>query len=236
MYAWQGLPFDDNYPEIFPPMDGFGDMVNNIQNNNNAYMMPYFNGSMWDTTLNSFHPDGRNHSAKREDGSVYEATFGNDVPFAFVCPSESAWSDILADAGKQLSNTYHAKALYFDQVTAVRAFQCYDSNHNHTLGGGAYWREGFESAFQAITATGNIPAGVFVTSEGGCDFLANVVDGFLTERWVGDDLVPAFQAIYGGKIQLFGAKAGTSYYNDPIFYDRIAKGVTYGMQPGRFAS
>ncbi len=236
VYAWQGLPFDDNYPEIFPPMDGFGDMVNSLQANNNAYIMPYFNGSMWDTTLASFHPDGRNHSAKKEDGSVYGATFGDDVPFAFVCPSETAWSDILADAGNQLSNTYHARALYFDQVTAVRAFQCYDSDHNHPLGGGAYWREGFESAFQAITATGNIPEGVFVTSEGGCDFLANVVDGFLTERWVGDNLVPAFQAIYGGKIQLFGAKAGTSYYNDPVFYDRIAKGVTYGMQPGRFAS
>jgi hypothetical protein len=106
-----------------------------------------------------------------------------------------------------------------------------DASHNHPLGGGHWWRDGYRDMFAGVHNA--IPAGRFVVVEGGADYLADQVDGFLTDGWLTNNLVPAFQAIYSGKVQLVGKRTGTSRYHNQSFYCKLSQALVQGLEPGR---
>ena len=59
-----------------------------------------------------------------------------------------------------------------------------------------------EHVLAAIRAA--MPEGAFLTSEANAEVYAKWLDGFLVWHWQSDGMVPAFPAVYGGAVQMFG--------------------------------
>ncbi len=232
-YRWNGKNFDDDYPDYFPERDGMNALVANIQHASNAVIMPYINGRLYDTDLTgplAYGAKGKSYATKKTGGTVYTQDFNNNT-FAVMCPTQIPWQDILVAATGQLTNRIGAGGIYLDQVCAAGPIECMDSTHHHPLGGGHWWRDGYRDMFTKIRNT--IAPGKFVIVEGAADYMADKVDGFLTDGWLTNNLVPAFQAVYGGRVQLVGKKTGTSRYHNQSFYCKLGQAFVQGIEPGR---
>jgi len=230
-YRWNNKTFDDDYPFFFPERDGMDKLVSELQKNNDVFCMPYTNGRLFDKDLPNYDAIGYPGATKNENGEVYGSVF-NGNNFAIMCPTYKPYQDIMEDASSQITTRIGCAAVYIDQVCASTVIKCMDPSHGHTLGGGAFWRDGYNEMFEKIHGT--IGENKFVTVEGGVDYLADEVDGFLTDGWQTDNMVPAFQAVYSGKVQTFGTRTGTGSYNNQSFYCRLAQTFVYGTIPGRF--
>jgi hypothetical protein len=244
IYEWNNFEHDHFYPTFFPEQDNLDAMISNIQDTNDALIMPYINGRMWDTGVGGdddgdaeaviyFNNEGFEDATKHSDGSFIEDFPFEGNTFAIMCPTQSNWQSIITDAADQLTNSNRlgSKAVYLDMVSASAAAQCMDTSHNHTLGGGSYWRDGYKQMFQSIHTT--IPTDDFITVEGGCDFLVDEVDAFMVQGWQTRNQVPGWQVIYTNKVQLFGTATHAGMYGDQRFYGRLSQGFAYGVQTGR---
>ncbi len=235
-YRWNLKDFDDDYPNYFPERTGMSTLVDHIQQSGNAYIMPYINGRLYDTDLTGewdYQTKGNPYATKKSDGSIYTQDFNGNT-FAVMCPTQRNWQNYVIDAAEQLTNRIGTGGIYIDQVSAAGPIECMDSTHNHPLGGGSWWRTGYRDMFAGIRDA--IELGRFVVVEGGADYMADQVDGFLTEGWLTNNLVPAFQAIYSGRVQLVGKKTGTSRYGNQSFYCKLSQAFVQGIQPGRLSS
>ncbi len=244
-YQWNEVAFDSQYPDYFPERTGMNALIGRVQESGDAYIMPYINGRLYDTALSSYKTKGHLDATKSSADNVIVQKFkSNDYndtngiwregtwhTFAVMDPTQKSWQDRLIDASKQLTNRIGSSGIYLDQVAASRPTECMDPDHGHPLGGGHWWRDGYNEMLTKIHA--NIPPGKFVTVEGGNDYLANQVDGFLTGGWRSDNLVPAFQAVYSGRVQLIGKDTNASQYNSDLFYAKISQAFVTGVQLGR---
>lgn len=241
LYEWNYFEMDHYFPVFFPERTGLPDLINNLQTNNDLIAMPYTNGRLWDTGVGGndsndanaaayYNSDGIASATKRANGTEYTQTFQSNV-FAVMCPTQTNWQDVITDAADQITHRIQAGAVYIDMVAASGPAQCMDATHNHPLGGGHYWRDGYRQMFEDIHNT--IPQEAFITVEGGNDFLADQVDAYMVQGWQTDHQVPAWQAIYTGKVQLFGTATGGSHYPYQKFYGRLGQGFIYGVQTGR---
>jgi len=235
-YQWNYKDMDDDYPDYFPERDGMTGLVTHLQQKGKADIMPYINGRLYDTDLTGewdYTTRGYPDATKKPDGSVYTQTFNGNL-FAVMCPAQTSWQTILTDVASQLTSRIGSKGIYIDQVAAAAPVEDMDPGHGHPLGGGHWWRDGYASMFTNIHR--QIPAGHFITVEGGADYLADQVDGFLVEGWLTNNLVPAFQVVYGGRVQLFGKRTGTSRYHNQSFYCKLTQAFVQGIEPGRVST
>lgn len=232
LYNWNYKNYDDDYPNYFPERTGMEEMVENLQNDEDVYVMPYINGRLYETNLEGYQEDGFPYAVKDENNVEHTQDFiGNH--FAVMCPTQAPWQDTIIDACTQITDRISSMGIYIDQVCAASPRQCMDKSHNHKIGGGSLWRDGYSEMLNRIDE--NMHSGRFITSEGGCDYLADVVDGFMVQGWTTNNMVPAFSVIYAGKVQLFGTRTGTSQYGNPRFYGKLAQGFIFGAQTGRLS-
>ena len=239
--SWYDMPMDLNFPEIFPPLNGLSDMMKNLKTSygDSVRLTGYMNGRLYDTEhLDSYSHGGEAAATKQADGlTVYTQNFQGTI-FALMCPTQSFWQDIMIDSAQQMATDIGFDGLYIDQVTAASPIACMDPLHHHTLAGGTYWRDGYKAMFHQIHQS--LHSEKFVTSEGANDFLIDEVDGFLTEVFITNHQVPAFQVVYSDKVQFIGSATGASSYkadNTPDsqkFYGRLAQSFAFGVIPGRF--
>jgi len=236
-YKWYNYYHDDNYPEIFPERDGFADAVQRIQQSG-TLVMPYMNGMLYDTDLASYPTLGEPYAAKDINGDIFPIDFGDSEPgatvstFAFMCPSQTPWQDILVDSALQIVNRLDTKAVYVDMLAWAGGKECMDETHGHPLASGHWWQDSYVEFLTRMHDNFEEPER-FITVEGATDNLSNVIDGFLVSAWQDNNLVPAFQSIYTGKNQFFGVIYGGSTYNDPSFYAKFSSAFVNNIQPGR---
>ena len=235
-YKWNYSDFDDDYPDYFPERTGMTELVDDLQRSGDTYVMPYINGRLYDTDLVGqwdYATRGFPGATKKGDGTAYTQNFNGNT-FAVMCPSQAAWQTIIAQVSAELTERIGTKGLYIDMVAAASPKECMDPRHGHPLGGGHWWRDGYRDMFARIhDAT---PPGRFTVVEGAADYLADQVDGFLTDGWLAQGLVPAFQVVYGGRVQLVGKRTGASRYHNQSFYCKLSQALVHGIQPGRTSS
>ena len=231
-YKWNYFDFDSKYPQYFPERSGMKELIARLQKKN-ALIMPYINGRLFDTGLANYKQEGYPYATKNGKMQEFTQDF-NGNHFAVMCPSQKPWQKILIDAADRITGDLGSAGIYIDQVAAASPIECMDPSHGHSLGGGSWWHDGYRQMFAGIHQA--IAKDKFVTVEGGNDYLANQVDGFLTEGWLNDNLVPAFQAVYSGRVQLFGTKTGASEYHKASYYAKLAQAFVNGIQPGRTSS
>jgi hypothetical protein len=238
-HEWYGKLHDTNFPSVFFPTDEQNSkikqmMANVKQKQPNVQFMPYINGLLHNVNLPNF---DENLALKKADGSsvMYYPRGEQDrgIPereFARMDPTQAAWQDTIKKASDVVFNKIDADAINVDQVTASNPIEDMSKNHNHPLAGGHWWRDGYDEMFTKIDSVAK--GSQYVTSEGANEFVSNHVDGFFV-HWQGiDNMVAAYQAVYGGKMQLFGLDMDTSAYNNNSFYMQYAQAFTHGMQLG----
>ncbi len=234
-YLWYSTysNFDEGFPYLLPEKPGMTEFVADLQGDGH-YVIPYMNGRLFQTNHATYPTLGAPNAVKNVDGSVsLDFAFG-EHEWATMCPATTPWQDIMVAESSELLNRVDCAAAYFDMICAANPKECYDPNHGHTLAGGNYWRSGYAQMMDAVHTAAMGPE-KFITTEGCCDYLADTIDGFLTLGWMTDNMVPAFQSVYGGRVHLAGINLGTNY-STQTFYCKVAQTFVTGIIPGSFSS
>jgi hypothetical protein len=240
-YGWHQIPFDNDYPHFFPAKDGFKEAVAEIQKNGDCFVMPYINGHLWDTrdkVLDDFQftSVALSGTAKTEDGKPYIETYGSkesdgsNVELAAMCPASDVWKNKVTENVLRLLNDCGVAGVYVDQVAAQPPNLCFDKSHGHPLAGGNWWCRAYGDMFGKIRS--EMPKDKMLTTECNAEPYINIFDSYLTWHFQCQDQVPAFAAVYGGVVQMFGRayRGGASQ----VLADRMkaAQQLVYGEQIG----
>ena len=239
-YDWHQIPGDNDYPHYFPAKPNFAAGVRELQRSN-VFVMPYINGRLWDT-----HDQGTNDwqfsrlglagASKKEDGQPYIETYaskettGERVRLAVMCPTTPIWQQTVSNLVLRLLTEVGARAVYVDQVAAATPMLCMDATHGHPLGGGHWWNEGYWKMLDSIRRA--MPRGTMLTTECNGEPFIRWFDGYLTWTWERDGQVPAFPAVYGGTVQMFGRVYGGGDTKDLALRMKSAQQLVFGEQIG----
>jgi len=241
-YNWHQIPFDNDYPHYFPVKDGFAEGVAELKAAG-VHPMPYINGRLWDTRDKgaedwAFSRTALPAATKDEDGRACTESYGsketdgNSVTLAVMCPATPLWQDRVHDIVLRLFDEYGVSGVYIDQIAAAQPRLCFDASHGHELGGGHWWTEGYWKMLDAIRAAK--PADRMLTTECNAEPYIKWLDGYLTWHWQQQDMVPAFSAVYGGTIQMFGRAYRGGPTQDLANRMKAAQQLVYGEQIGWF--
>ena len=195
----RGWPF-------FPPRPFMPELFKKIMNSG-CRIGPYTDGRLWDTADPEWETRGRKYAAKRADGSIYTERYGRGT-YGVMCPGVAAWRDVLVDLSRLIAGL--SSAVYHDQVTAARGCLCFDKSHGHALNDPALWLEGYRDIYKEIRKA--VPGHPHISEDAAEPYLG-LFDGGHVWRWGFQGAVPAFQAIYGGRMQYL-----------TLSYDKIATG------------
>ncbi|MCC6729090.1 MAG: hypothetical protein IT208_07105 [Chthonomonadales bacterium] len=241
-YNWHEIPFDNDYPHYFPTKLGVAEAVRELQAAH-VYVMPYINGRLWDT-----HDRGAEDwkftamalpaATKQDDGKPFVETYGSKetdgtpVSLAAMCPTTALWQRTVRETALRLMTEIGTRGVYIDQIAAAAPVLCMDASHGHPLGGGHWWTEkGYWPLLAALRRA--MPPGHVLTTECNAEPYIRWMDGYLTWHWQSDGMVPAFPAVYGGAIQMFGraynAGAGT---RDLALCAKMGQQLVFGEQIG----
>jgi uncharacterized protein DUF6259 len=242
-YNWHEIPFDNDYPHYFPTKPGFADGVRELQSSG-TYVMPYINGRLWDTRDRG--TEGFEFStvalpavSKDEHGKPYVETYGSKekdgspVRLGVMCPTTELWQKKVRQTVLRLMNECGVKGVYIDQIAAAAPTLCFDRSHGHPTGGGHWWTEGYWKLLAEIRR--NMPQDCMLTTECNGEPYIKFLDGYLTWHWQYDGQVPAFPAVYGGAIQMFGRSYGGGDTRNLALRMRAAQQLVFGEQIGWIA-
>ena len=241
-YSWHRIPFDNDYPHYFPPKEGFAAAVAELQKSpRGVYVMPYINGRLWDTRDKGaedfeFTKLARAAATKDEAGKVRTESYGSKesdgtpVKLAAMCPATQLWRDRVKGIVLRLMNECGVKAVYIDQIAAARPRLCFDASHGHPLGGGGWWPEAYGKLLTDLRKA--MPADRVLTTECNAEPYVKWFDGYLTWHWQYDGQVPAFPAVYGGAIQMFGRAYRGGPTKDRALRMKAGQQLVFGEQIG----
>jgi hypothetical protein len=242
-YNWHEIPFDNDYPHYFPTRPGFAEGVRELQDSGTS-VMPYINGRLWDTrdaSTNDFEftKVATPAVSKDEKGKPYLESYGSKekddspVKLGVMCPSTELWQNRIRGIVLRLMNECGVKGVYIDQVAAAQPTLCFDTTHKHPLGGGHWWNEGYWRMMESIRRS--MPKDRMLTTECNGEPFIKWFDGYLTWHWQYDGQVPAFPAVYGGAIQMFGRSYGGGPTRDLALRMRAGQQLVFGEQIGWLA-
>ena len=239
-YSWHQIPFDNDYPHYFPSKDGFAAGVADLKAAG-VYVMPYINGRLWDS-----HDRGSGDYefsklalagvTKQFDGSPYLETYGSKetngepVRLGVMCPTTPLWRNTVSNIVLRLLRECGTSGVYIDQVAAASPKLCMDQDHRHPLGGGHWWNEGYWRMLDAIRRAK--PGETMLTTECNGEPFIRWFDGYLTWHWQFQGQVPAFPAIYGGAIQMFGRAYRGGGTKDLALRMKAGQQLVFGEQLG----
>ncbi|HAK97446.1 MAG TPA: hypothetical protein DCM87_21275 [Planctomycetes bacterium] len=202
-YNWHVIPFDTDYPHYFPAKDGFAAGVKDLQAHG-VRVMPYINGRLWDTGLADFTGDVAAAATCDEKGAPFIEEYGSGRKLAPMCPVTPLWrAKVTEIVTRLLGPEYGLDAVYIDQIAAAGPRLCANAAHGHPLAGGSWWvGAGYRPMLERIRAS--IGPDRVLTTECNAEPYIDLFDAYLTWHFQYADSVPAFAAVYGGAIQLFG--------------------------------
>ncbi|NLX98957.1 MAG: hypothetical protein GXY83_22660 [Rhodopirellula sp.] len=239
-YSWHQIPFDNDYPHYFPTKEGFAEAVAELQEAG-VSVMPYINGRLWDTRDRGtedfqFTSLARAAATKDEQGEPYLESYsskesdGSSVKLAAMCPATELWRNKVSEIVLRLMTDCQVKGVYIDQVAAAVPRLCFDRSHGHPLGGGHWWTEAYWDLFAKLRPA--MPAGQMLTTECNAEPYIHCFDGYLTWHWQYDGQVPAFPAVYGGAVQMFGRAYRGGPTKDLALRMKAGQQLVFGEQIG----
>ena len=239
-YNWHQIPFDNDYPHYFPAKEGFTQGVAELRSAG-IRVMPYINGRLWDsrdrgTDDFQFSRLALPSATKQPDGSPYleeygrNETNGQPVRLAVMCPASPFWQATVSNIVARLLDECGTDAVYIDQVAAAAPKLCFDRTHGHSLGGGRWWNEGYWKMLENIRRA--MPPGTMLTTECNAEPFLRWFDGYLTWHWQFDGQVPAFSAVYGGTVQMFGRAFRGGGTKDLALRMKAGQQFVFGEQLG----
>eukprot|EP00927_Polykrikos_kofoidii_P017927 TRINITY_DN18226_c0_g1_i1.p1 TRINITY_DN18226_c0_g1~~TRINITY_DN18226_c0_g1_i1.p1 ORF type:complete len:794 (+),score=114.91 TRINITY_DN18226_c0_g1_i1:108-2489(+) len=246
--------FDTHYPEYFPVRNGFEDSLQAMQRMN-IRVAPYINGRIFDVATASWTRDTAEQWASKTaeatlnatNLSTYKEQYGSKAEFNVMCPHTAYWQDTIANTVGRLVHEYGTDGVYIDQIAAAGPKLCWDPSHNHTLGGGSHWTEGYNQMLDKVRVQAGNDKLVLTESNAepfmkGINLYLSLVafySGDLPSEPMpssGSVIVPAFQAVYGGYVLSCGAEFFQADFEDPdVFAAKVAVMYIFGTQLGWFS-
>ncbi len=233
-YKWHQIPFDNDYPEYFPVVPGFGDTVAALQDVG-VHVMPYVNGHLWDTDTASWEAENaRSGAALTPEGDLYIEGWQGQK-HAAMCPHSQLWADKLNQIALRLASEYGCDGIYLDQIGAARVRLCFARDHGHPVGGGGFWTRGYDDLLARMRANCRaVNPRFIITTESQAEPYMAGLDGCLMCNLVGANQVPLFSAIYGGYTQTFGRQGEVG--NPAAFRMEHGQAFAFGSMMGRINS
>ena len=240
-YSWHQIPFDNDYPHYFPTREGFAAAVRELREAD-VYVMPYINGRLWDTRDKGaedfqFSKVGLAGATKAANGEPHTEIYGSKesdgspVRLAAMCPTTQVWSDKVREIVLRLFDECGVSGVYIDQIAAAKPRLCFDASHGHPLGGGHWWtRDGYWPLLDKIHQA--MPDDRMLTTECNAEPYIRWFDGYLSWHWQYDGQVPAFPAVYGGAIQMFGRAYRGGPTKDLALRMKAGQQLVFGEQIG----
>lgn len=223
---WHGCAYDVGFPEYLPPREGaesFREAVRAAREQGlNAIV--YMNQRLWGMTTASWtEKNAERYAVKKPDGTIQPEVYNTftKAPNASMCMGTSFWRNTYADLAEAVYKDLGVSGVYMDQ--ACSSLVCYDTNHGHAPGGGAYWMEGFRSLESDIR--GRCPD-IGLAGEGCGEAWLPDLDLMLSlqvslERYEAPgawEPIPFFHAVYHGYTTLYGNYASlTEPPYDPLW-------------------
>jgi hypothetical protein len=156
---------------------------------------------------------------------------GRPAALAVMCPAAEAWQKRAAATVAAVLKGCDVPAVYLDQVASAPPRPCFDVSHGHPTGMGAWWTAaGYWRLLDGVRQA--MPAGRVLTTQGNADAYVRWFDGYLTWHWQYDGQVPAFPAVYGGAIQMFGRSFYGCPLGDPAVRMKLGQQLVFGEQLG----
>jgi hypothetical protein len=267
-YEWQQGPdpapearykFDTHYPDYFPARTDFAYAVEQLSLIN-VSSFPYINGRISDVNSEAYLKDnGSIYCSKKTDVKLmndeselipYVETYGSNASFCVTNPFTSYWQDKIADTVEKLVSEYNVAGVYIDQIASAVPKLCWDSVHEHTLGGGDFWTEGYtKMMIEVQSRLKNTYTRPMVTEDNAEPYM-NSVQGYLTLNAFKHSMAqssngvlsstsriaPAFPLVYGGYYVGFGAIWNRYDFSDHDWWcSKLGSMFITGSQLGWFS-
>ena len=242
VYNWHEIPFNIEYPHFLPAKKEFIEGAKKLREHP-IYVFPYINAGSWEIhDAEMGHPEnfenvGKHGAAIKSDGSYvlerYPQTTlkGETSLLANMCPSSHEWQTTVCRLVREMESTLPIDGIYFDQIGAINASPCFNSDHGHLPGGGSHWAEGYRLLMEKVSA--EKPDDFFYFTEDNAETYTKSFDGFLSWYWVKNGQVPAFPAIYAGYIEMLGrCTIGKKKEDYDFFKFHTAESLLFGQQLG----
>ena len=213
---WHNCSYDDGFPEYIPPREGKESFTPAMKKANDMGVraIVYMNSFQWGTETESWKSENAERFAVKDlEGNtrshVYNIFTGKSL--TNMCMATDFWQNKYASLCDSVVNTYGTNGVYMDQACMNR--RCYDKSHNHPIGGGSYWVEGFTKLTDLIRKkTANTNQSV-LAGEGCCEAWLPMLDVFLTlsvskERYAGvgsREVIPLYSMVYHKYGVLYGS-------------------------------
>ena len=155
-------------------------------------------------------------------------------PTLVLCPANKVWQQdylrICLGMGKNGFN-----GIYHDQLPCGQAVACFSKEHNHLVNDPTHWiQNGYKPMYSEIRRQlDKLYPGMAHTGEDASEPYLQMIDGFMTWRWIQTNPIPLFQSIYSGRIQFTGKIY--NHQNPGVWESNFAKAasqVVYGEQLG----
>ena len=227
-YNWHQIPFDNSYPEFFPIKNDVKELTERMTKRGQI-VMPYINGRLWDSGIESFNAV-KQFSCKKLDGNSYIEEYGSGRKLAPMCPYTQFWQDKINEICLRMRDEVGFNAIYLDQIASAAPQLCFDPSHGHPLGGGSHWVDGYRKMMSRVRAMA-AEKGLFLSSENTAEPFMDNIHAFLTWTQNNDTDVPLLPAVYSGYTTYFASpQAG----GDSLVAFRAAQGrdFMFGCQIG----
>lgn len=213
VYHWHQTIFDNEYPHFFPAKREFIRKAPLLQQTG-IKLVPYINSRCWDDLDGGaddweFTSKALSETTKDLDGNTFielspfnKPNGGPKVRLAVMCPSSVIWQDLQCELVDKVYNELGMDGVYLDQIAAAKPNLCADPHHNHAAGGGSWWIENYNHMASRMKTHGP-ETGAFVTECTGEAYMKSI-EALLSWAWVRNSQVPAFSAVYGGRVALVG--------------------------------
>jgi hypothetical protein len=197
-YRWHQIPYDTHYPEYLPALPGIPEAVKELQDQG-SHAAFYINGRLCDPESETWYSEmAFEYASLSETGECYSEIYGSKIPNNVMCPYTEYWQDKIAGIARSLEEECGIHGVYIDQVAAGRGVPCYNPNHGHPVGGGDFWRAGYELLLDKTR--NNISDNTILITEENAECWLNLFDAHLmVNTQVNGRVVPLFQSVYSGK-------------------------------------
>lgn len=180
--GWHDGGFDTLYPDYEISSDlgglkGFKAGIKNIhEQGGNAVF--YVNAHISDIESKFFAKHGQASAIKKADGSVYEEEYPTtEADFVAMCPASEVFRERLLETVSMLRKN-GVDGIYFDQISEIDSYLCFDASHGHTTPATAYY-EGYSKLLDGATEIFNASEGDWLFAiEGVCDCYGKWIDVF----------------------------------------------------------
>jgi len=251
-YWWHNNPYDILMPEYLPPREGSATFLKAVRKlqSDGIKVIVYINGRLWDTESNSWREENAHLAAVKDESlKPYGERYNVFVPghvIAPMCPTTELWKRKMTSVVNSLVSDLSLDGVYLDQISIYPANLCFDPGHDHPIGGGNYWVEGYaELMRRAREVARKTNPQASLTSESCVELYMDSFDAFLTfdSTWERTGFIdkygpncepiPLFNAVYHDYALTFGNY--TSMTNVPP-YDDLWPESSRPPEYGKFVS